>query len=432
MWKLAVIDSAPASPVLRGPTRRGLALVTLGALAACSGAPATRTVGGTGGTAPGAAGLAKDELRAARLVYERSGTAWDVHCDGKVLSKRRWEGGSLTPIGACGLADPVNTMVIAGQLAEDVIALDGARVARWNPELTGITLFEDGRETRVIPVQPGLSVSALALDRGAVVAVVRRIDVPKGETVGGTSIGNALAALVRIDGDKVSVKELVAWRGTGAGVDPSFVATGPEHLVLANRTGNVVACDYALACGPVKTYPEAEASGGIATQDGGLVLYRHDHSVTRIDARGAVVWSKQRAVYGVFGATDREVWIAELVDLRRPLGLRALALADGTQLGFRATLRTERRDAHGRFLQMHAVAATPRGAVARGIFGGTLRHGEHAIETERVRATCYWETWHEGQEIPVPFDATCDERFAKAIETKRAPFVAFDVETLKQ
>ena len=405
-------------------------LVTISALAACS--PSTKTVvSGTGGTA-GTASLAKDELRAARLVYERNGTAWDVHCDGKVLSKRRWEGGALVPIGACGLADPLHTMVIAGQLAEDVIAIDGDLVARWNPELTGITLFRGGTQTRVIPVQGGLSVSALALDRGAVIAVVRRVDQPKGETVGGTSIGNALAALVRIDGDKVNVKELVQWRGTGPGVDPSFVAAGPERLVLANKSGNVVACDYMLTCDPVRSYPEAEANGGIATQDGGLVLYRHDHAVTRIDARGTQVWSKKMSVYGVFGATDREVWVSELVDLRRPLGLRALALADGTPLGFRATLRTERRDAHGRFLQMHAVAATPKGPVARGIFGGTLKHGELAIETERVRATCYWETWHEGQEIPVPFDASCDERFAKAIETKRAPFVAFDVETLRQ
>lgn len=401
-------------------------------LAACSGTPATKTVGGSGGTAPGTATLAKDTLRAARLVYERSGTAWDVHCDGKVLAKRPWEGGALQPIGACGLADPMYTMLIAGQLAEDVIALDGDHVARWNPELTGITLFDDGRQTRVIPVQAGLSVSALALDRGAVLAVVRRIDAPKGETVGGTSIGNALAALVRIDGDKVSVKELVAWRGTGPGVDPSFVAAGRERLVLANKSGNVVACDYALACDAVKTIPEAEATGGIATQDGGLVLYRHDHAVTRIDAKGALVWSKKMSAYGVFGATDREVWVAELVDLRRPLGLRALSLADGTPLGFRATLRTERRDPQGRFLEMHAVAATPKGAVVRGLFGGTLKDGDAAIETERLRATCYWETWHEGQEIPVPFDATCDERFAKAIETKHEPFVAFNVDTLRQ
>lgn len=401
-------------------------------LAACSGTPATRTVGGTGGTAQGTASLAKDTLRAARLVYERGGTAWDVHCDGKVLSKRRWEGGPLEPIGACGLADPINTMLIAGQLAEDVIALDGDTVARWNPELTGITIFKGGTQARVIPVQAGLSVSALALDKGAVLAVVRRIDTPKGETVGGTSIGNALAALVRIDGDKVAVHELVAWRGTGPGVDPSFVATGPDKLVLAAKTGSIVACDYALACDPVRSYPDAEANGGIATQDGGLVLYRHDHAVTRIDSKGALVWTKKMSAYGVFGATDREVWVAELVDLRRPLGLRALALADGTQLGFRATLRTERRDPQGRYLEMRAVAATPHGAVARGVFGGSLKDGDHAIETERVRATCYWETWHEGQEIPVPFDATCDERFAKSIETKHEPFVAVNVDTLRQ
>lgn len=400
-------------------------------LAACSGTPAAKTVGGTGGTASSAS-LAKDTLRAARLVFERSGTAWDVHCDGKVLSKRPWEGGPLQPIGACGLADPIHTMVLAGQLAEDVLALDGDLVARWNPELAGITLFKAGVQTRVIPVQAGLTVSALALDRGAVVAVVRRIDLPKGETVGGTSIGNALAALVRIDGDKVSVKELIAWRGTGAGVDPSFLAAGPDRMVLANKTGNVVACDYALACDPVRTYPEAEANGGVATQDGGLVLYRHDHAVTRIDAKGALVWSKKMSVYGIFGATAHEVWVAELVDLRRPLGLKALSLADGAPLGFRATLRTEKRDPQGRYLSMSGVAATPKGAVARGLFGGTLRDGDRAIETERVRATCYWETWHEGQEIPVPFDATCDERFAKAIETKHEPFVAFDVDTLRQ
>ena len=42
---------------------------------------------GSGGAA-GATSLAKDELRAARLVYERNGIAWDVHCDGRVLSKR--------------------------------------------------------------------------------------------------------------------------------------------------------------------------------------------------------------------------------------------------------------------------------------------------------------------------------------------------------
>lgn len=409
--------------------------VTILMLAACgSSAPTKTTVSGSGGVS---GSLAKDTLRAARLVYERSGAAWDVHCDGKILGKRTWEGGPLVPIGACGLADPLYTMVIAGQLAEDVIAIDRDTVARWNPELSGIMVFKGGNELRTIPVTGSLSIGALAIDGDAIVAVVRRQDTPQpSESIAGTTLPTALAALVRIEGDnKVTTHQLVEWRGRGPGVDPSFVASGPERMVLANKSGGIVACDYKLVCDAVRSVPQAgDANGGIATQDGGLVLYHHDHSVSGINPRGVHVWTTKLAAYGIFGATDREVWVSEMVDLRRPLGIRALSLADGTPVAFRATVRTERRDPLGRFLEIHAVAATPVGPVARGIFGGSLRNGEDegALETERVRASCYWETWHEGQEIPVPFDAKCDERFSKAIETKHVPFVATNVSILRQ
>lgn len=401
------------------------------ALAACASPPSTVP---HGGLAPASPSLAIEQHRPGRLILERDGTAWSVRCADHVLTKQRWEGGPLEPAGLCGLDDDAEPGIATEAFIPDVVAISGETVARWTKE-TGIRITVNGVETRAIAVA-NLWVMGLAIDGDAIVVAVHRYGAsgPEGFAVGGAQLPTELAALVRIEPAHVITRELERYLGTAPGMDPRFVATGPERMVLANKTGGVVTCDYHLTCAPQLLIAEVGgADGAIPLADGGLLLYRHDRSLARITPRGKLAWSVDISVFGLVGATSREVWITARGRLGEPLQIRGIDLGSGSDLGERGALFRAPRETRGRYLTIAGVAATKLGPVVRGVFGGRLDGGAgQVLTTENHGAVCWWETAHDGSEHPIALDGTCTHPFRKAILTDRVPFVAINAAALVQ
>lgn len=381
-----------------------------------------------GVAAPHPHSLELEAVPGGRLVLERDGTAWDVHCDGAALTRRLWQGGALEPAGTCSLADGATP---ERDYFVDELAISGDRVARWSDKQP-IRISVHGIEQRVIPVE-GLSVASLAFDGDAVVAVVHRGGPGPPYTIAGTELPTALAAVVRIEGERVTTHELVAYGSRGPGVDPSFVAMGPDRMLLVSKTGGVVTCDYQLRCDPILSVPEIhDANGALRLADGSLVLYRYESGVARIDPRGRLDWSVPAHALDLVGATDREVWILSSEGGDQPARLHGLELGSGVDAGARGSLRTARREKSGRYLALVGIAPTPIGTVVRGMFGGRLESAGHTLTMAPLGAVCWWQNPHNGAEHAIALDGTCEPPFAKAILTERRYFVAIGAKALSQ
>jgi hypothetical protein len=380
-----------------------------------------------------AVALAIEHARPGRLVVERNGRAWEVTCDGRTLAKRPWEGGAAQSIGACDYEDPIERDGEDYIYGLHAIAIGGAVTAVVTEKPHEIVVARDNREVRRYAITGELDIVALAIDGDAVLAVA----VARGQTsasIGGVSLAQSLAAIVRLAPAQQTSVELVRYGSTGASVTPTFVAAGTDHLLLVSTTGSTITCDYRLRCGvPLLTGAGGDLYRAVALRDGGMIVMEFDHAVTRLDAAGRVVWTKTGvSALALVGATADHVWVVHRheTDLRF-IGapVTAFALGDGK----RTTVAVEHgaeRDPFGRYLVIRGVATTPAGTVVRGVFGGVLTAGHARLETEIRGAVCWWETPHSGDEHPIDLAGTCQPPHAKAIETARRPFVAIGADAL--
>ncbi|MFN0246689.1 MAG: hypothetical protein ACKV2T_07255 [Kofleriaceae bacterium] len=139
-------------------------------------------------------------------------------------------------------------------------------------------------------------------------------------------------------------------------------------------------------------------------------------------------------VWAIWGASTTEVWIAEARDPRsRYLDLIALDRATGKILnGSRGRIMLGRYDAYGNHLAIAGIAPTATGPVIRGVFGGRLSSGPAQLQTKTLGAMCWWKNPHDGDRYAIPLDVTCSGRYAKAILTEHASFVATHVRSFQQ
>jgi hypothetical protein len=252
--------------------------------------------------------------------------------------------------------------------------------------------------------------------------------------VHGTSLGDALAAIVRIEGDKVAAKTLVKYGSRGPESAPKFVAFGPEHILLVSASGSVRRCDYGAACRSVRAGTATDLAAALPLPDGSMVLLDFDHAVTRLAADGSELWTRQLSAFSLLGASADEVWVKTRPDdpLASGMPIAALSLRDGKRSATPGIVRTQDRDPLGRFLEITGVAQTPNGAVVRGTFGGALTSGARKLETKIRGAVCWWENPHDGDERDIELDGSCSGRYEKAIITERAGFIATDPRELRQ
>ncbi len=365
-----------------------------------------------------------------RLLYDRSGVAWEVRCDGKRLTRRPWQGGERVDVAAC--AEPDRTEVSVGMPPEGpALAIEGDTVALFSTRDRAIVVTRRGTEVHRYPVSERVGVVAVAIDGNAILAVVHGNSDPT-STVGGVALGNSLAAIIRLDNTAGTMHELVRYASSGPAVDPRFATAGRDHLLLVSTTGNTIVCDYQMRCGAPRLNDIGEVHTYAPLPDGGMIVLDWESSVSRLDARGVPRWTtKQIWPWSLVGTTASQVWFTTRPDdpLQRGLVVRALALADGRMAGEVATLFPD-REPHGRYLSLFGVAPTPEGTVIRGVVGGTLTAGKAVVATKTLGGLCWWENPHDGHEYEVKPDASCDKRHAKAILTEKQPFVARGAEVL--
>ena len=105
--------------------------VVFGCLAAaCWSEPAVPPVKSAVPSPPAAPRLERGDRVPGRLIYDRSGGAWEVHCNhGKRLTVSPWQGGSSFPIGDCQTAD--HAELAAYDRDHDPIAIGRGGIARF-------------------------------------------------------------------------------------------------------------------------------------------------------------------------------------------------------------------------------------------------------------------------------------------------------------
>ncbi len=371
--------------------------------------------------------LALEDAFPGRLVFDRAGTAWEVACDGKRLSKRPWQGGARVEIAACDAPDP-RFVEIGMPPNGPALAIEGDTVALHSER--AIVVTRGGSETHRYPVSEHVHVVALAIDGNAILAVVSGSTTPN-NAVGGVSLGNALAAIVRLDHGAGTMHELVRYMSTGASVDPRFVTAGRDHMLLVAKTGNSIVCDYQMKCGKPRMTSVGELHTFAPLSDGGMIVLDWESSISRFDATGAPRWTmKGSSPMSLVGATASSVWFTTRPDdpLARGFVVRALSLADGRAAGAIATLFPAREE-YGRYLQLFGVAPTRDGTVIRGVFGGTLTAGPASITTKTLGGLCWWQNPHDDHEYEVEAGGSCD-RHSKAVLTETRPFVARGADVL--
>jgi hypothetical protein len=377
--------------------------------------------------------LAIDAGAPGRLVIDRDGVAWLAQCDGAQLRVRPWQGGEPRNAGPCAHRDTGNADSDDYFIALSPIAISNDMVATYLDTTHELVVTSPAGERRY-SIGESVRDLTLAIDGAAVVLVARYVTPSPTATVNGTSLGNALAALVRLEGDRVDVHMLVQYGSTGPEAAPRFVAAGKQRMLLVSATGAAQSCDYRGACEPVRPGRALALAGAVSLRDGGIVLLDFDHSVSRIAADGKTVWTKKLAAFALIGATDDQVWVKTRPDdpLKSGLPIVALSLDDGTVVATPAIARSQDRDTYGRYLEIWGIATTPIGTVIRGEFAGTLSAGRHRLETAVRGALCWWSNPHDGDEYEVPVDEQCHERYRKAILTEHAAFVAINPPALRQ
>ncbi|MGE0401487.1 MAG: hypothetical protein AB7T06_32600 [Kofleriaceae bacterium] len=408
-------------------------LIVLG-LAGCWQAPPTHPRAVTTAAPPGPT-LAREAHPPGRLVFDREGRAWEATCSGEQLAVRPWEGGAFQPAGPCTTRDGIHEYSGYDYYTEHVFLDARGGVADRVGVISDrtITIRERGTIARTIALPDRISVSAIAFDGDAIVLVIDRGDPQRPASLAGVSLERSLAALVRIErSGRATMRSLVDYMSTGPGFAPDLVVAGRDHLLLVGAAGGVRTCRYDLTC----TAPSSRAPRvyrGLPLADGGALLYEHERHVSLLRADGTIAWTTEGLVWGVFGATDREVWVAELLDDRwRFLDVVALDRATGERLGSRAKLTRSRYDRLGNYLAIAGIAPTPFGPVVRGVFGGLLASGDARLVTRTRGALCWWENPHDGDQYRIPLDGTCRARYAKAILTERAAFVATHARWFRQ
>ena len=91
-----------------------------------------------------------------RLLYDRSGVAWEVRCDGKRLTRRPWQGGVPVDVAACDTLDPSHVEVgmppegPALAIEGDTVALFSSRDRAIVVTRRGTTSLAGGRETMLL------------------------------------------------------------------------------------------------------------------------------------------------------------------------------------------------------------------------------------------------------------------------------------------
>jgi hypothetical protein len=374
--------------------------------------------------------LAIEDALPGRLVFDRSGVAWEVKCDGKRLTRRPWQGGPRVDVAACDAAD--SSYVEIGMPPQGpALAIEGDAVALFSERQHAIVVTRRGVETQRYPVSDYVGVVAVAIDGNALLAAVTRGAGPN-DTVGGVSLGNSLAAIVRLENGSGTAHELVRYMSTGPSVTPRFMSASRDHMLLVATTGNTIVCDYQMKCGEPRMTSVGEIHTYAQLPDGGMVVLDWESSVSRFDAHGVPMWTTTQIwPMSLVGATASHVWYTTLPDDPRAPGLvvRALSLTDGREAGDTAILFPEREE-YGRYLTLFGVAPTPEGTVIRGVFGGTLTAGRAVLETKTLGGLCWWENPHDGHEYEVEPEESCNDRHAKAVLTEKKPFVAVAAEAL--
>ena len=380
--------------------------------------------------------LAIDRNPPGELVIDREGGGWQVHCDGHQLFVRPWQGGEARPAGPCAHEHTGNLDADDYFAQLSPIAVDKNTVAIYLPDTHELVITSPRGEQR-IPIGDMVRSMAIAIDGDAIVLVIGALPAPTA-TIGGTNLGDAMSAIVRIEGAKIAVTPLVRYRTTGPEVAPQYIAMGPARMLLVGAGGTTKSCDYHGACSAQRVTEDARNLGDLeqsyALPDGGMVVMDFEHSISRLAPDGHRMWTTNVYAFSILGATADHVWVKTFADDPRSEGfpIRALALGDGAQRTAIGIAREQRRDPLGRFLQIHALAATPAGTVVRGEFAGALDAGTHHLETTVRGAICWWENPHDGDEHEIPLDGTCSDQFRKAILTTHARFVAVNPPGLKQ
>jgi hypothetical protein len=364
-----------------------------------------------------------------RVVYDRSGHAWEVKCDGRALTRRLWAGGEFEAGGPCETRDR-SEIELETMYDPRPVAIDGDIVATYMPRAKKVVVSEHGQVRRELDAGKS-EVVGLALDGDAVLLVVRT---QPPDRVAGVDLAHSLAAIVRVEPNRATAHELVAYMSSGAAVNPYFVAAGRDRLVLVDKIGLVETCTYQLACSPPQSSGMRDVAGAVPLADGGLAAYEHEYTVSRITADGKLAWTVRAHPLSLLGGTAREIWAIEMPDPRDYHGLPVAAfdLATGKVTRTPAVVRLSRRDPRGRYLGIAGVASTSAGDVVRGVFGGRLSVGRDSVSTDEQGYVCWYETPHSGDEYEIDAGHTCSPPHEKARLTSHKAFVAHDAPALAQ
>lgn len=375
--------------------------------------------------------LAFDDALPGRLVFDRSGVAWEVKCDGKRLTKRPWQGGARVDVAACD--EPDSTYVEVGMPPQGpAVAIEADTVALFAERRQAIVVTRQGVETHVYPVSPHVHVVALAIDGNAILAVVNGGTTPN-DTVGGVSLGTSLAAIVRLENGRGTMHELVRYMSRGAAVIPRFVTASRDRMLIVAKTGNSIVCDYQMKCGEPRMNSVGEIHTYAELPDGGMIVLDWESSISRFGADGVPMWTTNKIwPMSLVGTTGSQVWYTTRPDDPRSPGLvvRALSLDDGKPAAGETAILFPEREEFGRFLSLFGVAPTREGPVIRGVFGGTLTAGRAQLQTKTLGGLCWWENPHDGDEYEIDPEGSCDDRHAKAVLTEKKPFIAVNAHAL--